>query len=95
MTRLHVRLYVAGDGPNSVRAIANLRRYVVGCPKNDVRVEVVDVLEEPERALRDGVLVTPTTVRVAPSPERRIVGDLRNERVVRAALGLEGERPDG
>jgi circadian clock protein KaiB len=88
MTRLHVRLYVAGDGPNSVRAMARLRSYLDGHPKNEVKLEIVDVLDEPERALRDGVLVTPTTVRVAPSPERRIVG-------VKSALGLEGEPRDG
>jgi circadian clock protein KaiB len=52
-------------------------------------VEIVDVLVEPLRALRDGVLVTPTLIRLAPQPEVWIVGDLSRETEVSAALGLE------
>jgi circadian clock protein KaiB len=74
--RLHVRLYVAGDGPNSARAVANLRAAIAELAHAPDDVEIVDVLQAPERGLRDGVLVTPMLVRVAPPPERRVLGNL-------------------
>jgi len=51
---------------------------------------VVDILQEPLRALVEGILVTPTLVRLSP-PVRHIVGDLRDRGIVLRALGLEGK----
>ena len=82
------RLYLAGGAPNSVRAFANL--YAI-CRKHfpdSHRIEVVDVLQEPLRALADGVLVTPTVVKLSPWPEQQIIGDLSEEEEVLLALGL-------
>lgn len=87
--RLRLRLYVAGGSPNSERARANLREMLAG-REGAYDLEVVDVLERPERGLRDGVLVTPMMVKLAPLPERRIIGDLSDRRAVLDALGLEG-----
>ncbi len=86
---LRLRLYVAGDAPNSVAAKANLAAVL---SEHAVRahVEVICVLADPERGLRDGVLVTPTLVKAAPPPERRVIGNLRDRKVVIAALGLKG-----
>jgi circadian clock protein KaiB len=52
-------------------------------------IEVVDVLLNPERALADGIFMTPTLVKLAPSPERRIVGKLTQTLTLVQALGLE------
>jgi circadian clock protein KaiB len=82
------RLYIAGGAPNSVRALANL--YAI-CHKHfpeSHRIEVIDILKEPLRALADEVLVTPTVVRVSPAPEQQIIGDLSEEEEVLRALGL-------
>jgi circadian clock protein KaiB len=49
----------------------------------------VDVFREPKRALADGILMTPTLVKLAPSPARRIVGTLSRAQAVLQALGLE------
>jgi len=87
--RREVRLYVAGDGPNSEFAIATLRSTVAEFSEIDVDVEIVDVIKEPERALRDGVLITPMLVKVAPLPERRILGRLADRRMLLSVLGLE------
>ncbi len=84
------RLYVADDTPNSVQARANLtalcRQYL---PAHH-EIEVIDVLREPERALADGILMTPTLVKLAPAPVRKIVGTLSQKETVLHALGLEG-----
>ena len=82
------RLYLAGGAPNSVRAFANL--YAI-CRKHfpgSHRIEVIDVLKEPLRALAEAVLVTPTVVKLSPWPEQQIIGDLSEEKEVLRALGL-------
>jgi circadian clock protein KaiB len=52
----------------------------------------VDFLREPQRALADGVIVTPTLVRLAPLPMRKVIGTLRDTLTVLAALGLPEAR---
>ncbi len=82
------RLYLAGGSPNSVRALANL--YAI-CRKHfpeSHRIEVIDVLKDPLRALNDAILVTPTVVKVAPAPALQILGNLGEEDEVLRALGL-------
>ncbi|HXH07399.1 MAG TPA: circadian clock KaiB family protein [Vicinamibacterales bacterium] len=94
--RLTLRLYVAGSARNSVAARENLRRLCAELPRDAVDLEIVDVLRHPERALEDGILVTPTLRRIAPRPAQTIVGDLSDGRSVRAMLGLPpagGGRP--
>ena len=82
------RLYLAGSAPNSVRALANL--YAI-CRKHfpeSHRIEVIDVLKEPLRALAAAIFVTPTVVKVSPAPEQQIIGNLSEEEEVLRALGL-------
>jgi circadian clock protein KaiB len=84
------RLYVAGDAQNSAQAIANLTALCKAYLENRHSIEVVNVFREPKRALADGVLMTPTLVKLAPLPApRRIVGTLSQVRPVLLALGLE------
>src|SRR4051812_37144150 len=71
---LQLRLYVAGDAPNSTLARNNLRQLLAGLDRAQYTLEVIDCLDEPLRALADGVLVTPTLMRVEPEPQRTIVG---------------------
>jgi circadian clock protein KaiB len=75
--RLVLRLYVAGSAPNSVRAIANATAI---CDEHFAAQHTV----EPERALADGIIVTPTLLKVSPSPVQRLVGNLSDtQQVVR------------
>jgi circadian clock protein KaiB len=91
MTGLVLRLYVAGDGPNSAAARANLRRILAPFDAAMYTLEIVDCLRQPMRALQEGVLVTPTLVRLAPAPERTIVGSLSDTARVVGSLGLDEE----
>ena len=84
------RLYVADETPNSARAMANLQSICQGHLQGRYRLEVVDIIQEPLRALSEGVLVTPTLIRLSPLPVRTIVGDLSEPAAVLQALGLEG-----
>lgn len=82
------RLYVVGDSPYSQRALANFLAIAKERLAGRYELEVVDVAEEPLRALNDGVIVPPLLVRLSP-PIRRIVGDLSKTELVLLALGLE------
>src|SRR3954471_2930343 len=86
--RLVLRLYVAGDAPNSALARANLKRLLDSLDSDQYALEIIDCLDEPLRALQDGVLVTPTLVRVEPEPKRTIVGALSAADRVANALEL-------
>jgi circadian clock protein KaiB len=83
------RLYVAGDAQNSAQAVANLTALCRTYLAARYNIEVVDVFREPKRALADGILMTPTLVKFAPTPGRRIVGTLSQTQTVLQALGLE------
>ena len=82
------RLYLAGGAPNSVRALANLYALCRKHFPDSHRIEVIDVLQEPLRALAEAILVTPTVVKVSPAPELQIIGNLSAEDEVLRALGL-------
>ena len=82
------RLYFASGAPNSVRALANL--YAI-CRKHfpeSHRIELIDVMKDPMRALADAILVTPMVVKLSPAPELQIIGNLSEEKEVLRALGL-------
>ena len=87
------RLYVAGDALNSLQALANLTALCQTHLPDRHQIEVVDVFREPKRALAEGIFMTPTLVKLAPSPARRIVGTLSHTQPVLEFLGLEDIAP--
>ncbi len=90
-TRLVLKLYIAGEAPNSSAATTNLRGALAQFPSLMFDLEIVDVLRTPERALRDFVVITPMLVKLSPHPERRVLGNLRNMTLLLGALGLDQE----
>jgi circadian clock protein KaiB len=84
--RLRLRLYIAGRAPNSVRAIANCRAICDGHFASCHQLEIVDLLEHPKRALADGVIVTPTLLKLLPLPVQRVIGNLSDTNKVLMAL---------
>jgi circadian clock protein KaiB len=87
--KFRFRLFVVGGTQNTAQAVANLNAICRAHLPDRHNVEVVDVLREPKRALADGILMTPTLVRLAPSPVERIIGTLSQTQTVLRALGLE------
>lgn len=87
--RFRLRLYVAGNTQNSSQARANLSALCTAHLAGRHDIEIVDVLQEPSRALADGVLMTPMLIKVAPAPARKIVGTLSQTRTVMEVLGLD------
>lgn len=86
-----LRLYIVGGAPNSVQAIANLEAICQEHLKGGHKLEVVDVLQHPRRALADGVLVTPSLAKLSPLPAANVVGNLSDKAKVLLALGLKGK----
>jgi circadian clock protein KaiB len=84
---LRLRLYVSGTAPNSVRAVANARAICAEHFAAAHELEIVDILEHPHRALTDGVIVSPTLLKLLPLPTARVIGDLSDTPRVLMTLG--------
>ena len=84
-----MRLYIANNAPNSIRAVANLAAICKEYLQDKFTLEIIDVLEHPLRALADGILVTPSLAKVSPLPAAKIVGDLGEKSTVLHALGVK------
>ena len=83
---LRSRLYVAGRAPNSVRAVANVRAICDEHFASGHELEIVDLLEHPKRALADGIIVTPTLLKLLPLPVQRVIGSLSDTNQLLLAL---------
>src|SRR5215468_6185729 len=82
-----LRLYIAGQTPKSIKAFANLKRICEEHMPGRYRIEVIDLVQNPQLAAGDQILAVPTLVRRLPEPVRRIIGDLSHtERVL---VGLD------
>ena len=88
----NLRLYVAGQTPKSVMALANLKKICEEHLAGRYRIEVIDLLEYPQLAAGDQILAVPTLVRRLPEPLKRIIGNLSNMERVLVGLDL---RPEG
>jgi circadian clock protein KaiB len=84
---LRLRLYVAGHAPNSVRAIANARAICDEHFAAGHELEIVDLLTDATRAIADGIVVTPTLLKLAPRPTQRLIGDLSDTSRLLLVLG--------
>ncbi|HTL58512.1 MAG TPA: circadian clock KaiB family protein [Candidatus Limnocylindrales bacterium] len=84
-----LRLYVAGQTPRSVAALANLRRFCEERVPGKYRLEVIDLLKQPKLASGDQILAVPTLVRRLPAPMRKIIGDLSNREKLLIGLDLQ------
>ena len=82
-----LRLYVAGQTPKSIIALANLKRLCEDHLAGRYRIEVIDLVKQPQLARQDDIVVVPTLVRQLPQPIRKIIGDLSN--VERVLIGLD------
>jgi circadian clock protein KaiB len=83
-----LRLYVAGQTPKSLQAFANLKKICEEHLVDRYRIEVIDLLKNPQLAKGDQILALPTLVRKLPEPVRKIIGDLSNTERVLVGLDL-------
>lgn len=84
-----LRLYIAGRSDISLRAHHNLKQIDRDHFEGRCQIEIIDVLVAPQRAMADGILVTPTLIKLSPEPRIRIIGDLSAVDKVLFSLGGE------
>jgi circadian clock protein KaiB len=85
-----LRLFIAGNGSNSQKALINLRRLCREHLNGRCTIETVDVVKDFQAAVRDNILITPALILVAPRPRVTVLGDLSDLPKVLAALRLSG-----
>src|SRR5580765_779767 len=84
-----LRLYIAGQTPKSVLALANLKEICETHLQGRYEIEVIDLLENPKLAQGDQILALPTLVRRLPEPIKKIIGDLSNTERVLVGLDIQ------
>lgn len=87
----NLTLYVAGQTPKSIAALANLKRICESHLAGRYHIEVIDLMLDPRRAQTDQIIAIPTLIRRLPEPIKRILGDLSN--VDRVLVGLDVRSP--
>jgi circadian clock protein KaiB len=85
----NLRLYVAGQTPKSIEAFANLKEICETHIKDKYKIEVIDLVENPQLAKGDQILAIPTLVRKLPEPMKKIIGTLANEEKVLVGLDIK------
>ena len=83
-----LRLYVAGQTPNCIKAFANLKKICDRELEGRYKIEVIDLLENPELAKGDQIVAIPTLVRKLPPPVKKIIGSLKSTERVLVGLDL-------
>src|SRR3954451_12984836 len=86
-----LRLYVAGQTPKSVTALANLKRVCEEHLPGRHTIEVIDLLQHPARARSDQIVAIPTLVRKLPEPVRKIIGTLADTERVLVGLRIDAD----
>ncbi|HET9717723.1 MAG TPA: circadian clock KaiB family protein [Pseudolabrys sp.] len=84
----NLRLYIAGQTPRSVAALANLKNICEEHLSGRYEIEVVDLAKNPALAQRHQIVAIPTLIRELPEPLRRIIGDLSNLQKVLVGLDI-------
>lgn len=84
-----LRLYVAGNTPNSIAAFSNLKQICESHMGGRYRIEIIDLLRNPQLASGDQIIAIPTLVRRLPTPIKKIIGDLSNRERVLIGLDLK------
>ncbi len=90
-TDLRLKLFIAGDEPNSRIARKNLADVCETDLQGRCRVEVIDIFSDVEAAMRHGILLTPTLLVMGGDPPGCVIGNLSDRQKLRGALGLEKE----
>lgn len=88
-----LRLYIAGQTPNSILALKNITKYCQQHLNGKYSIEVIDLLKNPKLAEGDQIFAIPTLVRKVPEPLRKIIGDLSNEEKVLVGLNIRPVAP--
>jgi circadian clock protein KaiB len=89
-----LRLYIAGQTPKSVDAIANIKKICEENLKGSYALDVIDLYQQPQLAQGEQIIAVPTLIKKLPLPLRRIIGDMSNTERVLVGLDLRKKHND-
>ncbi|WP_426102153.1 circadian clock KaiB family protein [Massilia sp. TSP1-1-2] len=84
-----LRLYVAGRGPRSLRAVANIHKICADRLDGRYRLEVIDLYQQPQLAQGEQIVALPSLIKRLPQPLQMIIGDMSNADHIVLGLGLQ------
>ena len=88
-TKYALRLYVSGSTSKSALAVKNIKRICEQNLKNRYELEVIDIYQQPNLARDEQIVAVPTLIKRSPLPQRRLIGDLSNQKKVLVGLDLD------
>ena len=83
------RLYVSGATALSARAVVNARKICDDHLKGRYQLEILDIADNVQMAMKDQIVAAPTLVKLAPAPLRRFIGDMSNVKGLLERLGVQ------
>ena len=90
MKTVLLKLFVTGHSPRSLAAISNLKDICSKEILQPYRLDIIDILENPDIAEKEHILATPTLIKALPPPVRRLIGDLSDHKEVLRGLDVIG-----
>jgi circadian clock protein KaiB len=89
----HLRLYITGTTPRSSLAIANISALCEEYLAGHYDLEVIDIYQQPDQAVKEQIIAVPTLVKELPIPPKRLIGDLSDRGKVIIGLDLKAKNP--
>lgn len=83
-----LQLFITGATPNSLRAVANIKRLCEEHLRGRYSLEIIDVYQQGALAIKEQIIALPLLIKKEPLPERRLIGDLSETQKVLKGLGL-------
>lgn len=87
-TKYVLRLFTAGSNVRSLRAVENVRQVCEQWLAGRAELQVIDMYQQPELAVRDSVVAAPCLIRERPQPRQVYIGDMSDIRQLRDWLGI-------
>lgn len=90
-----LRLFVAGMTPNSLKAIASIRKICEEHLQGRYALRVIDIYKQPDLAKREQIIAVPTLIKKFPLPLRKFIGDLSDSKMLLKGLNVRPEELPG
>jgi circadian clock protein KaiB len=83
-----LQLYITGASPNSTRAVSNIKNICEQHLKGRYTLEIIDVYQQADMAQAKQILALPLLIKLAPSPQKRLIGNMSDTGKVLKGLEL-------
>ena len=88
MKKYKFKLYIVKDNPSSRILIEQIKYVFQNILKDGYYIDIVDILEHPELAVKDKVIASPTLIKEFPYPQKRLIGQFNDKKKLTSGLNL-------